>query len=311
MADERFERVINELPLHFTVVTTFDRENELKRRYADYRWDVDYAPPMALGMETLTGRLFADASRTRRALRNWVAENSVYPAGQPGRDYLVPIDTALAELFGRYSAFTVEDVSRQIRDGINGRVEEFGLGYLPDPTGREPVFLVCVDIRFENGSLKGFFKVLARNKVLSVAIAIAAASGPTTDALDYYGRQAQIQQEITTQYAGERCVIEASISVDKDDLLKVMASELNYEVPGLTEVERARRVCWTQIALDRAQAPVGPIDGVPGTRTEDGIYAFAKKHGEKPDIRDSGLRRELAQALHDGIRQIADSNRDK
>ena len=27
MADERFERVINELPLHFTVVTTFDREN--------------------------------------------------------------------------------------------------------------------------------------------------------------------------------------------------------------------------------------------------------------------------------------------
>lgn len=94
------------------------------------------------------------------------------------------------------------------------------------------------------------------------------------------------------------------LDIDARALLNATAEEMNYKADGLSDQERARRVCFVQMALATNEHSPGPIDGKAGRRTERRLAAFLKAHHLEGDVSYPEVARELARALHAGVRSL-------
>ena len=106
------------------------------------------------------------------------------------------------------------------------------------------------------------------------------------------------------------CVRRSIRATAQDALVKTLldaaADDMNFAMPGLDDLERARRTAFVQLALDLNGYPVGRIDGICGGNTQKQLDAFADRKGIKSgDINDPNLRRALVRALHSGAWDLA------
>lgn len=98
----------------------------------------------------------------------------------------------------------------------------------------------------------------------------------------YYERLQQDlswNQRIERVLDGQACTVDIGVKVNIKNLRRLAAEDLDIRHRDLTEEERRRRVCHTQLLLRVAGTYPGAIDGVPGAHTQRAKQAFAERAG--------------------------------
>jgi hypothetical protein len=253
----------------------------------------------------MTTKLLGDIDRARRAL-----QQHIRALEEPRRNTkddspieVVDVQHALWELSYERSfhdGYHVDFVADKLRAALEGKFQPIRLGYWATQFSPYPdLRLTCVAIEFEPGSLRSKLKLVGASTALVLTLMVSA-GGPLLQ--EQYERY-RVAQEVSMIYGAERCITNAEMEIDGRVLLDALASDLNFNAPGISPEQRQRAVCLSQLALDLSGFPIGPIDGIYGPVTEKQHRAFAKAKGYG-DVQNQAVSRLLAEALHVGARRL-------
>jgi len=169
---------------------------------------------------------------------------------------------------------------------LNAVVLEINLGQRIS-SERANLFVVLTHVDFENGSLKSNIKGFVFASVTIVGgVAAAFQIPPVSDTYISLKNSKTIEQTLS----GELCVTNEHWNISTESVKSVALEEYNYAANGLSDTERSRRICNTQLALKIASANPGAIDGVFGVNTFEALVRFGVQNDITPDIESTVFR---------------------
>lgn len=191
-------------------------------------------------------------------------------------------------------------VSGQYIDAFEVETSLYGQGFYGEvtlatlPVGDDQFVTITVtQIELIEGSLKSKIRGTIMITIASLTLIITAASPIIQDEYDDW----RFETRLVVMVEGEECQGRARFTVDLHQLRALGIDALNVEEPGITEEERAIRVCNVQLALNVAQNSPALIDGKPGPQTRAALAAFAERHDLPADLSNETLRGLLLQHL--------------